>query len=117
VEGRGEGLGFCLLQFIEMVYNVVGISEIYSNFLNYMDSTVQIRKKGQFTIPVAMREKLGIEENEIVTVSMINDSAILIIPKKLKVTAILEESSKLARKKGISLEEMLADLDEIRHNL
>ena len=68
-----------------------------------MDSTVQVRKKGQFTIPAAMREKLGIEENEIVTVSMIDDSAILIIPKKLKVTTILEESSKLAKKKSISL--------------
>ncbi len=30
---------------------------------------------------------------------------------------ILDESSKLAKKKGISLEEMLAALDKIRHNL
>lgn len=81
-----------------------------------MNTTVQIRKKGQFTIPAAMREKLGIEENEIVTVSMIGDGAIMIIPKKLQLARLLDQTAAMAKKKGITLEEMLADLDEIRHN-
>lgn len=81
-----------------------------------MNTTVQIRKKGQFTIPAAMRAKLGIEENEIVTVSMIGDGAIVIIPRKLELPKLFEETAALAKKKGITLEEMLADLDDIRHN-
>lgn len=36
--------------------------------------------------------------------------------KKLSVTAILDKSSKLAKKKGVSLKEMLAELDKIRHD-
>lgn len=77
---------------------------------------VQIRSKGQFTIPAAMREKLGIEENEIVTVSMIGDGAIVIIPQKLELPKLLDKTAALAKKRGISMEEMLAELDEIRHN-
>lgn len=80
-----------------------------------MTTTVQVRKKGQVTIPAGMREKLQIEDNEVVTITMYADKAIVIIPQKLKTTEILQEASELARKRGITLEEMLADLDEIRH--
>ncbi len=81
-----------------------------------MTTTVQVRSKGQFTIPSAMREKLGIGENEVVTVSMIGDGAIVIIPRKLELPRILDKTAEMAKKRGISLEEVLAELDEIRHN-
>lgn len=79
-----------------------------------MTTTVQIRKKGQVTIPAAIRDQLGIKDNEVVTLTLL-DKGILIVPQKLKTTELLKETAKLAKKRGISLEEMLADLDEIRH--
>lgn len=63
-----------------------------------------------------MREKLGIEDNEILTVSLIGDNAIVIIPRKLELPALLDKTAALAKEKGITLEEMLAELDDIRHN-
>lgn len=81
-----------------------------------MTTAVQVRKKGQFTIPAAMREKLGIEDDTILSVSLLDSGAIIIIPRKLKLPEILDKTADLAKKKGITLEEMLADLDEIRHN-
>lgn len=80
-----------------------------------MSTAVQIRKKGQFTIPVDMREKLGIEENEMITVSLLGKEAILLIPQKLKTTELLRKSAAMAKKKGITLEEMLEELEKIRH--
>lgn len=81
-----------------------------------MKTTTQVRKKGQITIPSAIREKLNIEENDILSISVLNDDAIVIVPKKLKVLDLLDKTSDLAKKRGVSLEEMLVELDEIRHN-
>lgn len=81
-----------------------------------MNITVQIRKKGQLTIPAAIREKLKLEENDVVTVSLLENGTVMVIPQKLQIPSVLAEASKLAKKRGVSLEEMLAELDEIRHN-
>lgn len=81
-----------------------------------MKTTTQVRKKGQITIPSAIREKLNIEENDILSISVLNNDAIVIVPKKLKVLDLLDKTSDLAKKRGVPLEEMLVELDEIRHN-
>lgn len=80
-----------------------------------MATTVHVRKKGQFTIPADIREQLGIEENEIVTVSVLNNKIMVVIPQKIKTTEILKKTSEIAKKRGITLDEMLMELDEIRH--
>lgn len=81
-----------------------------------MTTTVQVRSKGQFTIPAPMREKLGIGENEILTVSLLGNGAIVIIPQKLEFPKILDKTAAMAKKRGVSLEDMLEELDEVRHN-
>lgn len=81
-----------------------------------MTTTTILRKKGQFTVPVEVREELGIEENDVLTVLSWNKKGFLVIPRKLKTLEILEKSAQLAKERGITLEEMLAELDEIRHN-
>lgn len=80
-----------------------------------MTTTVQVRKKGQFTIPIEIRDQLKIEENEIMTISVLNNKAIIVIPQKLKSNEILKKTAEIAKKRGISIEEMLSELDEIRH--
>lgn len=80
-----------------------------------MTTTIQIRPKGQVTIPAEIREKLGIEENGYLTIALWGKKALLMFPKKLTTLEIVRETSALAKKKGITLEELLAELDEIRH--
>lgn len=81
-----------------------------------MTTTVQVRQKGQFTIPVEMRENMDIQENDVITVTMLGGNAMVIIPQKLKTQALFEQTAQQAKKRGITLDAMLAELDEIRHN-
>lgn len=81
-----------------------------------MNTIVQMRNKGQITIPASMRDKLGIGEDAILSISLLDSGAIIIVPRKLEVPGILEEATTMAKKHGVTLEEMLAELDEIRHN-
>lgn len=81
-----------------------------------MTTTVQVRQKGQFTIPVEMRENMGIQENDVITITMLGENAMVIIPQKLKTQALLKHTAEQAKKRGITLDAMLAELDEIRHN-
>lgn len=78
--------------------------------------TVQVRTKGQFTIPVEIREALNIDENEVVTVTLLGKEAMLVIPQKLKTQELLKKTAEMAKKRGVTLEEMLTELDEIRHH-
>lgn len=80
-----------------------------------MTATVKIRKKGQITLPADIREKLDIDENEIINIQLIGNGGILLIPQKLQTAKILQETAALAKQRGVTLEEMLAELDAIRH--
>lgn len=80
-----------------------------------MNTTTILRKKGQFTIPIELREDLDIEENDVLTILPCGKKGFFILPQKLKTLEVLKETEALAKKKGITLEEMLADLEEIRH--
>lgn len=79
-------------------------------------TTVQVRTKGQFTIPVEIREALDIDDNEVMTVTLLGKEAMLVIPQKLKTQELLEKTAAMAKRRGLTLEEMLAELDEIRHH-
>ncbi len=78
--------------------------------------TTTLRSKGQITIPVEMRKSIGMEEDDLITISTWSDKAIIIFPQKLKTAELLRKSAKMAKDKGISLEDLLMELDEIRHN-
>jgi bifunctional DNA-binding transcriptional regulator/antitoxin component of YhaV-PrlF toxin-antitoxin module len=80
-----------------------------------MSTSTILRKKGQFTIPVDIREALDIDENDTLTILTWGKKGFLVIPKKLKTLELLQETEKIAKEKGITLEEILADLEEIRH--
>lgn len=79
-------------------------------------TTVQVRTKGQFTIPVEIREALDIDDNEVMTVTLLGKEAMLVIPQKLKTRELLDKTAEMAKRRGLTLEEMLAELDEIRHH-
>lgn len=47
-----------------------------------MEELLKVRKKGQLTLPLSMRRKLGIEEGSIV-LSKIVDDAIVLVPQNM----------------------------------
>jgi AbrB family looped-hinge helix DNA binding protein len=47
-----------------------------------MEEMLKVRKKGQLTLPLSMRRKLGIEEGSIV-LSKIVDDAIVLVPQDM----------------------------------
>ena len=78
--------------------------------------TTTLRKKGQITIPIEMRKNTGMKENDLITITTWGQKAIIIYPQKMKMEELLKKSAKMAEKKGISVEDLLLELDEIRHN-
>ena len=79
-------------------------------------NTVTVRHKGQITLPVQLRQEIGIDENEVLTITSWQGKAIILIPQRLKSVELLEQTSKILQKRGISLEELLGEWNEVRHN-
>jgi antitoxin PrlF len=78
--------------------------------------TAIIRKKGQITIPMKIRKALKLKENDVVTFSIVNNNSIVITQGKTELDKILDRTADMAREKGITLEDMLMELDRVRHN-
>ncbi|MFA5855510.1 MAG: AbrB/MazE/SpoVT family DNA-binding domain-containing protein [Candidatus Gracilibacteria bacterium] len=75
-----------------------------------------VRKKGQFTIPVEIRESMDIQENDPLTVFSLNNKAMIVIPQKIRTLEILRKTAQMAKKRGLTMEEMFEEIEEVRRN-
>jgi len=75
----------------------------------------KMREKGQITIPANIRESLHLSRDSVLSVSRVGDG-ILLTPKPSVFESVSEKFSKAAKTKGITLEDLLKDLKDIRHN-
>jgi len=73
----------------------------------------KLREKGQITIPSSIRKSLHLIKNTVLSINKIGD-AIIISQKPAIFDSIAEEFSSQAKKKGITLEDLLDDLKKIR---
>lgn len=73
----------------------------------------RMREKGQVTIPMDIRESLHLSKDSLLSVVKVGDG-ILLTPRPSVFESASEKFSKLAKQKGISLEELLKDLKKIR---
>ena len=73
----------------------------------------RMREKGQITIPSNIRESLHLAKDSILSVTKVGDG-ILITPGPSKFDAFSAEFSKEAKEKGITLDDLLKDLRQIR---
>lgn len=76
----------------------------------------EIRARGQLTIPKRVREKGALYDGEAVSIIPVGDS-ILVTPRKLELDEARRELRKIMRECGVTLDELLAGLDEERANL
>lgn len=75
--------------------------------------TVQVRQRGQLTIPQKIRESLAIEDGDTLNVVMVGE-AILLTPKVTRTQGLAERIADLLDEEGISLADLLKDLPRIR---
>ena len=76
---------------------------------------VRVWGKGQFTIPVEIRERLQIHEGTILDVIRVGRS-IVVTPERSRVREITDVFEKGMADAGISLSELLSDLREGKHD-
>jgi antitoxin PrlF len=67
---------------------------------------VRMQEKGQVTIPLEIRKKLGLKKGDLVTF-VETESGVLIKPAEIIVSEALDEIGEALREKGISLEELI----------
>ena len=65
-------------------------------------TTVQLRPRGTFTLPAALREKYGLAEGGAMDVVDL-DGVLLLVPKELAVPRLAAAMEKLRRKARVSL--------------
>ena len=81
-----------------------------------MGVTVQLRRKGILTLPVTLRRKYGLDENDIFTLEDLGDGSFLLIPQVSKVARSGNRVAEVMAEEGVSLDEMLETLDEERES-
>ena len=75
--------------------------------------TAEIRSRGQLTIPKKIRVISRLEEGQIVTIIPVGDS-VFITPKRLELDEARREMKKILKASGVSLEDLLAGVQEER---
>jgi len=72
-----------------------------------------VQKRGQVTIPIELRRKLGIEEGGVVAFIETEDG-VLISPREVLAMDALDRIGEVLREQGLSLEELIESGREIR---
>jgi AbrB family looped-hinge helix DNA binding protein len=80
---------------------------------NMQSQVVRVQEKGQVTIPLEIRQKLGLKKGDLVTF-VETEAGIVIKPAEVIVSEALDEIGFALREKGISLEAMIERGREIR---
>lgn len=75
--------------------------------------TVQIRERGQLTLPRKVRTRLALDTGDALTLVQIND-IILLSPRQPAIPKLAEEFGKIMDEAGVTLADLLQGLDEER---
>jgi bifunctional DNA-binding transcriptional regulator/antitoxin component of YhaV-PrlF toxin-antitoxin module len=77
---------------------------------------IQLRRKGIFTLPVSLRRKYGLDENDVFTLEDLGDGSFLLIPQVSRVARLGDRVAETMAEEEVSLEDMLEALDQEREN-
>jgi len=78
--------------------------------------TVQLRKRGQLTLPRKVRSQLAVDEGDALTLLQIDD-IVLLSPKRPLLPKLAKEFSALMDEEGVSLADLLQGLQEEREKI
>ena len=77
---------------------------------------IQLRRKGILTLPVSLRRKYNLDENDVFTLEDLGDGSFLLIPRVSKVAHFGDRVAEVMVEEEVRLEDMLEALDEERQN-
>ncbi|HUW10887.1 MAG TPA: AbrB/MazE/SpoVT family DNA-binding domain-containing protein [Anaerolineae bacterium] len=75
---------------------------------------IQLRRKGILTLPVSLRRKYGLDENDVFTLEDLGNGSFLLIPQVSRVAALGDRVAELMAEEEVGLEEVLQALDDER---
>ncbi|MBE2225273.1 MAG: AbrB/MazE/SpoVT family DNA-binding domain-containing protein [Anaerolineae bacterium] len=78
--------------------------------------TVQIRSRGQMTIPRKLRDALSLEDGDTLTLFQIGD-AVVLASQPPRTYELADKIADLMESEGITLADLLADLPKIREDI
>lgn len=81
-----------------------------------MSQTIQLRKRGVFTLPKSLREKYHLEEGDALRLVDV-DGVFVLTPMTPMVPELAREIEQLREGSGLSTEELLQQLRETRDRL
>ena len=79
-------------------------------------NTIQIRKKGSFTLPVELRTKYGLDDGDIFTLIDLGEGSFLLSPRISQVNRLGDKIAEILEDEKISLDDLLSTLDEERES-
>lgn len=77
---------------------------------------IQLRRKGILTLPVSLRRKYDLDENDVFTLEDLGNGSFLLIPQVSRVARLGDRIAEKMAEEEVSLAEMLTALDEEREN-
>jgi bifunctional DNA-binding transcriptional regulator/antitoxin component of YhaV-PrlF toxin-antitoxin module len=77
-------------------------------------TNLQIRGKGTLTLPIELRRKYGLDEGDVITLIELGEGSFLITPVVTQVDRFGDRVARAMEGDGVSLDEVLAALDEER---
>lgn len=77
-------------------------------------ATIQVRGKGNVTIPARLRQKYGIGDGDLLTVIEIGNGCLLLWPKLSQIDILGGKITQLMNEENVSSEEMVEALDAER---
>ena len=77
---------------------------------------IQLRRKGVLTLPISLRRKYGLDENDVFTLEDLGNGSFLLIPQVSEVARLGDRVAEVMAEEEVSLEAMLEALDEEREN-
>jgi AbrB family looped-hinge helix DNA binding protein len=78
------------------------------------DNIIQIRKKGNITLPVEIRNKYGYDEGDMFTLIDLGDGSFILSPRILYVHQLGDKIASIIKDKKISENDLLLALEEER---
>ena len=76
--------------------------------------TIQVRKKGNITLPMQLRTNYGVDEGDIFTLIDMGDGSFLLTPRISQVNRLGDRVAEILGEKGVSLDDLLNTLDDER---
>ena len=77
---------------------------------------IQLRRKGILTLPISLRRKYGLDENDVFTLEDLGNGSFLLIPQVSEVARLGDRVAEVMAEEEVSLQDMLDALDEEREN-